>query len=381
MHFALLRPSSLGHPFERRQQPIVRVCWVRMRSLSVLPPALAVAIALGCGRDPRVASPTASETEPSSVTAAGATQSTNAPRADVDAAAGTAAVVGTSSPLAVTSNAAPAAPAPIDARLPSLETLALTTKASCPAKTCRLEGSLLEALLGAPESRSPVGIWEEDLGAGAAVSFARRAEMDVLGLALAGTVAVVADEGKGAGIELAPWHAFVAPGAGITLRAQARPARVVLIVVSAGEALAAKGAAAKASAWTARPAPITAIDLADAPDLAFGKGAYHARIAFGVEASPRASLGILRMSPDGVVPPHVHEKEWEHMAILQGEGDFTQGVGEGEHTLRASDGVIFSVPPATRHQWRSTGSRPFLGIQVYTPPGPEQRFKKLAAGP
>jgi mannose-6-phosphate isomerase-like protein (cupin superfamily) len=87
------------------------------------------------------------------------------------------------------------------------------------------------------------------------------------------------------------------------------------------------------------------------------------------------------MSASGVVVPHVHEKEWEHMAILEGEGDFIQGSGEGEHTLHASGGVIFSVPPATRHQWQPAGSHAFLGIQVYTPPGPEQRFKKLAAAP
>ena len=205
--------------------------------------------------------------------------------------------------------------------------------------------------------------------------------MDVLGVGLTGAVALVADEPKGGGGELAPWHAFVAPGGGITLRAKGGPARVVLIVATTGEALAAKVAAAKANAWTARPAPIALVDLTAATDLAWGKGAYHARIGFGVEASSRASLGILKMSADGVVPPHVHEKEWEHMAILQGEGDFTQGVGEKEQTLHASDGVIFSVPPATRHQWRPTGSRAFLGIQVYTPPGPEQRFKKLATGP
>jgi mannose-6-phosphate isomerase-like protein (cupin superfamily) len=87
------------------------------------------------------------------------------------------------------------------------------------------------------------------------------------------------------------------------------------------------------------------------------------------------------MSADGAVAPHVHEKEWEHMAILRGEGDFIQGVGDGEQTLHASDGTLFSVPPGTRHRWQPAGSRPFLGIQVYTPPGPEQRFKKLAAPP
>ena len=133
---------------------------------------------------------------------------------------------------------------------------------------------------------------------------------------LAGTLTLVADEPKGSGAELTPWHAFVAPGGGITLRAKAGPARLVLIVVTAGEALAAKVAAAKGSSWTARQAPIATVDLTAAPDLAWGKGAYHGRIGFGADASSHASLGILKMSPNGVVAPHLHEKDWEHMAIL-----------------------------------------------------------------
>jgi mannose-6-phosphate isomerase-like protein (cupin superfamily) len=349
----------------------------RMRSLTAIPPALAVAIAVSCSREPRVASPAGSEVQPSPTPSAG-TDRAALPSGDGD---GNRASGASSALAAASSPSAPPAPAPIDGALPSPETLTLSNKASCPDKNCRLEGSLLDALLGAPENRSPAGIWEEDIGAGAAVTFARRVEMDVLGVVLSGSITLVGDESKGAGIDLAPWHAFVAPGSGIALRSKGGPARLVLIAVSAGEGLAAKVAAPKANAWTSRPAPIASSDLAAAPDLAWGKGAYHARIAFGAEASPRASLGILRMSANGVVAPHVHEKEWEHMAILQGEGDFTRGEGEGERILHASEGVLFTVPPATRHQWKPAGSRPFLGIQVYTPPGPEQRFKKLAAGP
>jgi mannose-6-phosphate isomerase-like protein (cupin superfamily) len=272
-------------------------------------------------------------------------------------------------------------PTPIDAALPSPDALGLTNKESCPAKTCRLEGAHLEALLGPIESRAPAAFWEEDIGAGAAVTFAKRTDMDVLGVALSGTTTLVADESKAPGTDLAPWHAFVAPGGGITLRAKGGPARIVLIAVTAGEALAAKVAGAKATAWNARPHPVATIDLKSATDLAWGKGAYHARIAFAAEASPRASLGILKMSPDGNVAPHQHDKEWEHIAILQGEGDFIQGEGDKQRTMHGTDGSMFSVPAATRHEWRSNGSRLFLGIQVYTPPGPEQRFKKLAASP
>jgi mannose-6-phosphate isomerase-like protein (cupin superfamily) len=353
---ALLQRSSLG------------LCSVRMRSFIALPAAVALAITTGCGHDAHVASPAATTS---------ASAATNAPVATPIAAAtpsDSAEALGAARPpssAALPIGAEPA-PAPIDADLPSSEALTLSNKASCPAKICRLEGSLLEAMVGSAESQSPAGIWEEDLGSGATASFARRADMDILGVVLSGKIALAADEVKGRSTDLSPWHAFVAPGAGITLRALGGPARIVLFLVGA-DAPAGKVAASKSAAWTARPAAV--------PDLAWGKGAYHARIGFAADRSPRASLGILRMSDGGIVAPHVHDKEWEHMAILQGEGDFVLGEGEAERTLHASDGSTFSVPPATRHKWRSAGSRAFVGIQVYTPPGPEQRFKKLAAAP
>jgi mannose-6-phosphate isomerase-like protein (cupin superfamily) len=341
-----------------------------MRSFTALPAASLLLIA--CGREPRVATPA----EPALAADAAPIGDPSTLGANTTAPATSAA-----SAAPATSAAATPAPSPIDARLPSAESLALTNKASCPARTCRLEGSRLEALLGPADSHSPAGIWEEDIAANATVSFPRRADVDVLGVALAGSTVLAAEEPKGGGAELAPWHAFVAPGGGITLRAHGGPARVVLVVVTTGDAVAAKIAGAKGAPWTARPAPIASVDLAAAPDLAWGKGAYHARIGFSAEASPRASLGLLKMSEDGAVLPHEHEKEWEHMAILQGEGDFVQGAAGSERTLHATAGTMFSVAPGTRHHWKSAGTRSFLGIQVYTPPGPEQRFKKLAAAP
>ena len=351
-----------------------------MRPFTTFPLSLAVVVAASCGHEARVASPAAGVPPPPSPAPATAVA---APFNIPGNAEGDRLATGTT-PLTPPSpnepNAPPTSPEPIDARLPSSEGLTLSNKASCPAKTCRLEGSRLQALLGSPESRSPAGLWEEDIADGAAVTFARRTDMDVLGVALSGTIAVSTDDLK-AGPELLPWHAFAAPGSGLTLRAKGGPARIVLIVVTAGNAAAAKVAALKSNAWTTRPAPLAFVDLATTNDLTWGQGAYHARIGFAGDASPRASLGVLRMAAQANVAAHEHPNEWEHMAVLQGEGDFVQGTGADERTLHAAEGAMFSVPPATRHEWRSTGTRPFLGIQVYTPPGPEQRFKKLASPP
>ncbi len=48
--------------------------------------------------------------------------------------------------------------------------------------------------------------------------------------------------------------------------------------------------------------------------------------------------------------------------------------------VKVVDGSIFAVPPATKHAFKAAGTDPTLAIQVYSPPGPEQRFKKLAEG-
>ena len=38
------------------------------------------------------------------------------------------------------------------------------------------------------------------------------------------------------------------------------------------------------------------------------------------------------------------------------------------------------IPPGRPHAFRSTGREPFVGLQIYAPRGPEQRFIKLAGG-
>ena len=51
----------------------------------------------------------------------------------------------------------------------------------------------------------------------------------------------------------------------------------------------------------------------------------------------------------------------------------------GEELVAIRAGALASVPPGMPHGWKPAGKAPLLAIQVYAPPGPEQRFKKLAA--
>jgi hypothetical protein len=41
---------------------------------------------------------------------------------------------------------------------------------------------------------------------------------------------------------------------------------------------------------------------------------------------------------------------------------------------------VVGVPPGVRHFWTPAPGSKLVAFQLYSPPGPEQRFKKLAAG-
>jgi len=244
----------------------------------------------------------------------------------------------------------------------------LQTKVKCSGLNC-----LGERMIPKPPIESaPLDTWETDFDPGSSVVFQRNLGVDVLGVTLSGSIRITPDETAGKGSEAREWNAFVAPGAGVTLSATSA-ARVLLAIVTSHESV---SPIPSLGTWDARPSPIAVVDLAAQPDLAWAKGACHARIAFGGETSRYASLAVLAMSPGVPVPLHTHELEWEHMAILQGDGDFVQGAEQPAHVV---SGAVVSVRPKTPHEWRARGNTPFLGIQFYTPPGPEQRFKKLAA--
>mgnify|MGYP002065004827 CR=1 FL=1 len=54
--------------------------------------------------------------------------------------------------------------------------------------------------------------------------------------------------------------------------------------------------------------------------------------------------------------------------------------GKRATAKRLVDGDVVAVPTGVRHHWVPSGERSLLGVQLYIPPGPEQRFKELAQG-
>ena len=56
------------------------------------------------------------------------------------------------------------------------------------------------------------------------------------------------------------------------------------------------------------------------------------------------------------------------------------GAGVTDMTeIQMQDGMVVAMPKGTLHAWLPGGKKPLLALQMYVPPGPEQRFKKLAA--
>lgn len=274
------------------------------------------------------------------------------------------------------------AAAPIDGALPTSVEAQLERRAECKASTCALKALVPEALAPAAGDEAPVLVWEEILGKGATVSLPRDTEVDLFGVVIRGAVEL-ASPGEKAHGNAGMWSAFRAAGAGLSLRATAGEARVVLVLATSGEpvraALASLAAKPAALAWKERPSPLAVIDLAAQPDLSWDGGARHARLGFEPPSSPRASLGVLLLSKEAAVAEHAHDREWEVLAALESEGIFTMKPGGNAAQVTMGDGTIAVVSPSIRHAFQPSARRRTLGIQVYAPPGPEQRFKKLAA--
>jgi len=91
-----------------------------------------------------------------------------------------------------------------------------------------------------------------------------------------------------------------------------------------------------------------------------------------VHAGGRLSVMIyLDSDPTLGVPEHIHERSAEVLWIQDGSG--TMRVGDGTRSIQP--GTFVYVPPQTLHGFVPDGTRPLFAYQVYTPSGPEQRFR------
>jgi quercetin dioxygenase-like cupin family protein len=84
----------------------------------------------------------------------------------------------------------------------------------------------------------------------------------------------------------------------------------------------------------------------------------------------QASLITLELEAGAAVPPHVHAGETEILYLLGGGGTMTVG----GVSLPVSEDSVIQIPPGVEHSF--TASEATVALQLYTPAGPEQRFKK-----
>jgi quercetin dioxygenase-like cupin family protein len=82
-----------------------------------------------------------------------------------------------------------------------------------------------------------------------------------------------------------------------------------------------------------------------------------------------AAASVLAMHAGGSVPEHVHTNETELLYILSGSGTMTvNGVA-----LAVTATSVVQIPANTKHAFAASAD--LRAVQIYTPAGPEQRFK------
>lgn len=123
-----------------------------------------------------------------------------------------------------------------------------------------------------------------------------------------------------------------------------------------------------------RPAPEKTVVRANAAQkLEWAGGKMSARLDVGAKVSPDLYLG--RLEGTGAVAEHVHAGSWEVLAAIEAGGTFTL---DGKEQRLGPRQVVF-VPPNTKHSWKPDAGSKLVALQMYSPPGPEQRFIALAA--
>jgi mannose-6-phosphate isomerase-like protein (cupin superfamily) len=124
----------------------------------------------------------------------------------------------------------------------------------------------------------------------------------------------------------------------------------------------------------ARPAPTRAVvrGKSVAP-LVWAGGSMQANLDVPVSLSPDVYLG--RLAGTAPVAEHAHEGSWEILCAVEAAGTFTlDGVDR-----RLEKRQIVVIPAGAKHSWKPDPGSRLEGVQLYIPPGPEQRFQALAA--
>ena len=202
-------------------------------------------------------------------------------------------------------------------------------------------------------------------------------ELDVV--VLEGAVSVARGDSR---VNLSAWKAARVRGAGARLE----PNGSACVVVGLSTEFASLEKALNSKVAVDTSSPIQETDFARVPELVWSGGRASARLGF--EGSS-ASLSVLSMSQDLEVAEHTHATSDEILIGLTGAKWLYRASAPGSTALdleqgallepRASAQVAAGVLHAAHRFAGSAGAERFFALQLYTPGGPEQRFKALAA--
>ncbi len=185
--------------------------------------------------------------------------------------------------------------------------------------------------------------------------------VDWYGVVLRGTLTV-----DGCGL-IAGWEAFRVPQGGVVVRGKGD----AVLGVAASQPLGKLGALGPAKASDAA-GKCEQLDFEKQPVVTWSHGRSHARLGF---RTGRAYFGLIYTDAGAGSPLHVHEGAWEVVELLRGAGE----VNTDDDTAPMLPGTAYAFRPGQHHGFKSQ-NEPVVAVQMYSPPGPEQRFLDLAAG-
>jgi quercetin dioxygenase-like cupin family protein len=270
-------------------------------------------------------------------------------------------------------------PAPIDSALPVSPPTELVRKAVCSKHECRLKEWLPEAefaktLPGGTDS--PIATWMHELEAGSKVTLPKHSGLELLALVLKGTVVSKCADPYGKKFQQSIWEGFRAQGAGCKVTAVS-DAQVLFVVLALKGTLTEQIEFAKREPWSVRwkvrEGTWEMGDFAKVAVLSWMDDAVHVRLAFDDVNQKAASFGVMMASQDVGYDAHRHDA-WENLAILSGGGKVR--LDGKEHSI--GPGSVLQIPPGTTHAFTASGDAELLAVQVFTPTGPERRYRDLA---
>lgn len=163
--------------------------------------------------------------------------------------------------------------------------------------------------------------------------------------------------------------AYVPKGGAREIKATAGDVHAVVAIVPGGkEGSARAGALPTREVGPVRSAPAGATLFRASAAKTFGPATIYIEPAT-LKGTPVAAE-ILALPAGAKVAEHVHANETEVLYLLEGSGTMTVS----GTALAITPTSVVQIPPNTKHAFEATSA--VRALQIYTPAGPEQRFKK-----